>query len=68
VKRGIVSKNKTRSEASSRAWASRKRMKEARELRERARIIHPGGLHTVKAKYKQVAMRTPWQTEMDLKK
>jgi hypothetical protein len=63
-----VKQNDVRRNASKRAWASRKRMKEARELREQARIIHPAGLHEIKAKYKQVAIRTPWQTEMDLKK
>jgi hypothetical protein len=62
------SRNEQRSAASKRAWASRKRMSEARALREKARIIHPAGLHEVKAEYKARYMRTPWQTEMDLKK
>jgi hypothetical protein len=43
-------------------------MSEARALREKARIIHPAGLHEVKAEYKARYMRTPYQTEMDLKK
>jgi hypothetical protein len=76
-----VKQNNRYSAASKKAWDSRKRMQEARApwakvqqgkelaaLRREARIIHPNGTQKVKAKYKQVAMRTPWQTEMDLKK
>jgi hypothetical protein len=51
-----------------RHWAKVQQGKELAALRREARIIHPNGTQKVKAKYKQVAMRTPWQTEMDFKK
>jgi hypothetical protein len=58
--------NKT--QLSARHWAKVQQGKELAALRREARIIHPNGTQKVKAQYKQVAMRTPWQTEMDLKK
>lgn len=45
------------SAAAKKAWASRKRMKEARELREKASIIEPAGTHAVKAEYKAKVMQ-----------
>lgn len=52
--------------AAKKAWASRKRMKEARELRGKARIIEPAGLHAVKAEYKAKVMQG-YQPRLDLK-
>ena len=65
-----VKRNKTRSAASARAWESRKRMKEAREIREKARLIEPSGLHAVKAEYRDkviLNVRKEFQLSMKLK-
>jgi hypothetical protein len=61
-------KRRDKQPEAARHWAKVQQGKELAALRREARIIHPNGTQKVKAKYKQVAMRTPWQTEMDLKK
>lgn len=52
-----------------RKWDRVRLGKEAAALRREARIIPPNGRQRVKAEYKaKVMWKTPYQTEMDLKR